>query len=387
MSVHLDPVKLVLEKLKIERKISSKSIRQTQSALRLMNLQIPLGQFGKHDQDFRRAAALLEYIVREEEGYKIPYKQLALAALLKESNFVKLHETIGKFRQTTKTNTSSSDPITKHKKNAENFDRGENKKNDRTSMQGSSIPSLALRLGNLIQDPNRSIKKAEELFQDIRQHAKNMGSDSGRQQLYDMKRYQSAYEAACLYLVASSDKSLSKNTSNNANDVGGENNAGLDVESVLDASTDFTNLEFKQVLRHVEKVFEAIGPTRKDAPAIFRNKRHISMDSRLPSKSSDKRIKSAKNNKSDVIAKALMDRIEKANELGNDITSEFEAESNLPSNEPEFLVWKETTLFEARNSAKDILHKETGEAKSEIDDARALARAAEDVLKRFCSKD
>ena len=96
------------------------------------------GTFGKHDQDVSRAAVLLEYIIREEEGgFKIPSKKVVKASFMKEANFVKLYQMVGNFL-------ANSASTRRKGPTARNYGR--------TNLQESSIPSLAIRLGNFVQD-------------------------------------------------------------------------------------------------------------------------------------------------------------------------------------------------------------------------------------------
>jgi hypothetical protein len=82
---------------------------------------------------------------------------------------------------------------------------------------------LAIRLGNFAHDPNGFARRAQNLFQDIQEHAKSMGVDASRQQLHDVLRHQKACEAPCFFLIAATETTVALRHSSD-ND-GGEEKA------------------------------------------------------------------------------------------------------------------------------------------------------------------
>jgi hypothetical protein len=350
-------------------------------AFRMMNLHHRLGTSGKHDREHGRAAALLEYIVREEEdGFKIPPKKLAKASFMKDENFVKLHGWVGKFRA----NSASSTRNTR-----------------RTALEESSIPSLAIRLGNFVQDPNGFARRAQNLFQDIQEHAKSMmGVDASRNQLYDMVRYQKAYEAACFFLIATKDKTVVHRHSSD-ND-GGEEKA-LDEATILDKCTAFTALEFKLVLRQTETLMEEMKEvasnvvekvkkvaSKEPSAAITKipeskyAKRAAALVSQKPSKRTKVGAHHSTSRASVDTTTALLEQVENADDsiLEDSRRATTEDSSRIPHASPNFLAWKEKTLFEARKMARVEIQKETEEPAADISDDRAIDHAADAVLRR-----
>lgn len=342
-----------------------------------MNLHNRQGTFGKHDRDVSRAAALLEYIVREEEdGFKILLKNLAKASFMKEANFVKLHQVVGNFRANSASSTRRKGPAER------NFSR--------TALQQSSIPSLAIRLGNYVHDPNGFARRAQNLFQGIQEHAKSMGVDASRQQLYDMLRYQTAYEAACFFLIATKEKTVVHRHSSD-ND-GGEEKA-LDEATILDKCTAFTELEFKHVLRHAEKLMQEMKGGASKQPPSATAKRHESkyakraaaLISQKPSKRTKVGAHHSTSRASIDTTMALLEQVENADDyiLEDSRPATIQDTSRIPHASPNFLAWKEKTLFEARKMAREEIQKETGEPAADISDDSAIAHAADDVLRRY----
>jgi hypothetical protein len=344
-------------------------------ALRMMKLHNRQGTFGKHDRDVSRAAALLEYIVREEEGgFKILLKKLAKASLMKEANFIKLHQVVGHFR--------ANSASTRRKGPAE-------RNTSRTALQESSIPSLAIRLGNFVHDPNGFARRAQNLFQDIQEHAKSMGVDASRQQLYDMLRYQKAYEAACFFLIATKETAVVLRHSSD-NDVGEEK--ALDEATIFEKCTAFTELEFKQVLRHTEKLVEEMKEVASkeppSAPAKIPESKYTKRAAALVSKKPSNRTKVGAHHTisrtSVDTTMALLEQVENADDsiLEDSRPATTEDSSRMQYASPNFLAWKNKTLFEARKMAREEIQKVTKEPAADISDDRAIAHSADAVLRR-----
>jgi hypothetical protein len=342
----------------------------------MMKLHNRHGTFGKHDRDVSRAAALLEYIVREEEGgFKIPLKKLAKASFMKEPNFVNLHQVVGNFRANS-TSTRRKGPA-------------ERNSSRRGALEESSIPSLAIRLGNFVQDPNGFARRAQNLFNAIQVHAKSMGVDASREQLHDMVRYQKAYEAACFLLIATKDKTIvHRHSSDNA---GGEEIA-LDEATLLEKCNAFTPNIFKHVHKHTEKLMEEMQEVASkepsSAPAKNPESRYVKRVAALVPQKSSKRTKVGAHHSisraSADTTMALLERVENADDsiLEDSQPATTDNASRKPHASPNFLAWKEKTLFEARKMARDEIQKDTGQSAADISDDMAIAHAADAVLRR-----
>jgi hypothetical protein len=376
---HQDAAALIAGRLRLERKISPKVIQQTQNALRLLKLKNPRGSFGKQDNDLKRACALLEYIAREKEGFKIPMEKLAKAACMKKIEFVKFHQIIGHFRENASSKSSSSS-----KANG----------NDAEGQQKSSIPLLSIKLGPFVQDSNGVAVRAQSIFDNILTYATKMSRTESRYQVRDMRRYQKTYEAACFYFEATRDKTTNGRPVQNQED-GDEKR--LELSTVLDASTDFTSMEFKNVLGHVQNLSEEMENFSDNrATGEAPSKKQVSNKKRkntiVAKKLTVKRSKLGTILSEEPASIATLDLLKKVNEEQNIRNDEKnvrndeqkiwdDGDSPHRSYSPVFLEWKQQLLAKATKAAKEALVKKSADSEQEISYERALNRAATDVLR------
>lgn len=229
-----NPAALIADKLQLDHQIQPKLLQETQSALRLLKLKHPNGSFGKQDNDLKRACALLEYVVRERGGIKIPMKQLARAACMREKDFAKFHHTIGNFRRSGRASQAAK-----------------GRDNNRSLTEASTIPFLTIKLGSYVQDPNGVAQRAVKLFQTLAKHAQELPATERGHQLRDIHDHRTAYEASCFFIAATPDAVVKTNSMNNGDD---DDNKRLQIQHVIDASNDFTHSEFNSILKHVQSI-------------------------------------------------------------------------------------------------------------------------------------
>ncbi|CAJ1941405.1 unnamed protein product [Cylindrotheca closterium] len=232
-----NPAALIADKLQLDQPIPPNLLQETQSALRLLKLKHPNGSFGKQDNDLKRACALLEYVVRERGGIKIPMKQLATAACMRERDFTKFHQTIGNFRRLGRASQAAK-----------------GRENNRSFTEASTIPFLTIKLGSYVRDPNGVAQRAAKLFQTVTKHAQELPATERGHQLRDIYDHRKAYEASCFFIAAASDVTVKTNSAGDGDD---DDIKRLQIQHVIDASTDFTSSVFNSVLRHVQSTCQA----------------------------------------------------------------------------------------------------------------------------------
>ena len=378
-----DAVEQVVDRLNAGKKPSSHSVKRTQDAFRLMNLRHRKGTISRFDNDLGRAAALLEYTVREEEGRTIPMKLLAAAAGNSAKNLIKLHQIIGNFRDiSTNPKSSSSSSVSSLVSSKR---RGE--------FSESSIPALSIKLGALVHDPSGFAHRAQKLFDDMQAYAKTqMGRSDGRGQLYDMQRYQKAYEAACFYLIAiqekpSSDNQYSKRFSSEV----GEEDKKFGIDSIVEACQDITPLLFRNVLQHTENLLNGMKEGRGDQQVS------TSADNTKTHRSRTKFITTAKHGHN-----KLKQPTSSTSRFESSTTQEFLESIEKVVTQPsvgkdastigrdsgfmyprQFLDWRKTVLTRSRALAREAIENETGATPAAISDSRAITHAADSVLRQW----
>ena len=368
MSMYQNAAAIIAQRLKLTQEIPQKVLQETESALRLFKVKNPTGTFGKQDNDLKRACALLEYIYREMEGVKIPINRLAKAACMKEKDFLKFHQTIGNFRDNVAVRKAGRDASSGRKR--------------------SSIPSLGIKLGSYIQDSNGVASRAMKLFDDIVSHSKNMPASERAYQFRDMKQHQRAYEAACFYLVATSEKMITSRASKVQDE---DDDRQLSISQVIGVSNDFTEADFKNILSHVENLCQDMKSgkglprqretARQKGKLAGKKRSNVStLEQRIPSKPK----KSTGLLSQDLASNATLELLSRTNK--NDEESAF---SNDPIQEYEdpfhkmqgqkFMEWKEAIIARAIERAKKEL--DTDLKGSELDFI-ALDHAARQILER-----
>ena len=378
-----DAVEQVVDRLNAGKKPSLHSVKRTQDAFRLMNLRHKKGTISRFDNDLGRAAALLEFTVREDEGRTIPMKLLAAAAGNSAKNFIKLHQIIGNFRElSTNLKSSSSSSVSSLVTSSR---RGE--------FNESSIPALSIKLGALVPDPSGFAHRAQQLFDDMQTYAKTqMGRSDGRGQLYDMQRNQKAYEAACFYLIAIKEKPTSDTQySKRFNNEVGEEEKRFGIDSIVEAYQDITPLLFRNVLEHTENLLNGMKEVREDqhvaASVDNTNTYHSKAKFVKTAKHGHNKLKQPTSSTSRFESSAtheILKSIEKAETqqcVGMD-ASTIGCDSDLMYPR-QFLDWRKTVLTRSRALAREAIENETGEAPKAISDSRAITHAADSVLRQW----
>lgn len=241
-----NPAALIADKLQLDQNIPPILLQETQSALRLFKLKHPNGSLGRSDNDLRRACALLEYVVRERGGIKIPMKQLSRAACMRERDFMKFHQTVGNFRRGGRVSRAV-------------------KKKDGTLSEARTIPSLTIKLGSYIQDPNGVAQRALKFFQTLTKHAQELPATERGHQLRDIQDHRKAYEASCFFIAATTDTVVQTKPTHAFDE---DDNNRLQVQSIIDASNDFTPATFKSILQHVQSIFQQTDSSQHGSPNI-----------------------------------------------------------------------------------------------------------------------
>ena len=160
-------------------------------------------------------------------------KHLAKAVGMKEATLQNLHEIIGNHRVTMKQDSLSNTERretrgihTNHAKGRKHQSLAAVSKQRNLNISGkitptvtssramsavtttsSKIPSMALQLAGQLTDPHGVGRAAAQLLQDLQNHGQqdaNMHNRRGHD--FDIKRYWHAYEAVCLFYVATRDR-------------------------------------------------------------------------------------------------------------------------------------------------------------------------------------
>lgn len=264
-----DAVSLVaasLGKGSLEKVISQKVIETAQSALRVLKYKHPHGTFGKGDNELKRACAMLEYVSREVDGFKIPMSELAKVAYMKDRDFNKFHQRLGNFRTIGQARGSALTPRSSSRSTI-----------PKPTTSVSSIPSLSIKLGPFVTDSSGVAARAQRLYNDIARYSK-----SNQDQLIDMARNQQIYETACYFLMATQNMGASSRKSKNNND-DDDTTKPLQLSTVVDLSNNFTQAEFQSVLDHILTLQESMEATRI-ATELSTNKSCVNSETRKSTK-------------------------------------------------------------------------------------------------------
>ena len=252
--------------------------------MRVLKIRNPIGCFGKYDNETKRACALLEYDVRDynannddsKKMVEVPMEKLAKAAFMKLKDFRDFHEKIGNFRDNLRVSTIS----TSKSKRPNQKDKNGNKSAVNTSSKSgiifrkSSIPSLAIQLGAFVPNSSGAAMRAQRLFTDIVDLLKNSSKKDGIYGLRDLQKNQTSYEAACFYLVCTSNQDkddknaairrrrrLSKDFDE------GDESQQLDLKTFVDITK--VSPQFQAILDYVSKLkdeIESKHASKRSAP-------------------------------------------------------------------------------------------------------------------------
>ena len=215
-----DVVSLIEEKLKLQ--LPSPIVEATRAELRVLKIRHPLGSFGKYDNDMKRACALLDYVVREypnnnSDGSRlepIRLDRLSKVAFMKEKDFCEFHHKIGNFRSVGAVSVHGKNRHTKPTNTATRKIPARRKQNE-TGMvvnphtvrfQNSSIPAMAIQLGAFVANSCEVAQQAQEYFHGMVGLLQQASHSIRLHGLHDMQRHQFCYEAACFYVVATTDR-------------------------------------------------------------------------------------------------------------------------------------------------------------------------------------
>jgi hypothetical protein len=378
MSLHQNPASIIADKLQLDQEIPPKVLQETQSALRILKLKFPNGTFGKQDNDLKRACALLEYVVREREGYKIPMHRLARAACMKERDFAKFHQMIGNFRRNSSSSIQTSRSLRKGATPTAAIG------------QTSSIPSLAIKLGTYVQDSNGVSVRATKLYQDLMSHAKNLPASERGHQLRDIKDHQKAYEAACFYIAATNENTTNNRPTRMHDE--DDDNKQLEISNVTDVSNEFTLAEFKNILQHTQTICMAVedrNDTKETSQKKTNKKRQKEEESsRKRPNDTTSRISSSKRTKStgllseELASNATLDLLYKADDTHHESTEVFQyEEARNKLQQQMFAGWKHSTITLAIDKMKTKMKTDKG-SDQKISNEQALDLAVEEVFKK-----
>eukprot|EP00980_Cylindrotheca_fusiformis_P027748 scaffold22549_cov98-Cylindrotheca_fusiformis.AAC.4 len=368
MALHQNPAAIIADKLNLDKMISPKVLQETQSALRILKLKSPSGTFGRQDNDLKRACALLEYVVREREGYKIPMDRLARAACMKERDFIKFHEIIGNFRR------NSVASLRKNKTPANQI------------RQTSSIPSLAIKLGTYVQDSNGVSLRATKLYQELVTHARTMLASERINQLRDINDHRKAYEAACFYLAATNGK-ITKTRTTTMGQNEDDDSKRLQVSNIMDVSNEFTLAEFKNILHHAQTLCQEMKDGEKSRGQQRRAKKRPKDDGGSRELSNDvaarktaaKRARSMGLLSEELASNATLNLLSRANDAQTEDEEVLQyEEARNKMQEREFTEWKRATVAFAIEKMKALEDEEGNE--QTVSDEQALDRAVDEAL-------
>lgn len=365
------PVEMLAKKLTSVH-IPKEAIRKAAENARILETRVRTGNLGKIDRPNTRAAVLLEIAYRQETKSHLPWQILASAVNVKVLQLEQLQQSLNNYLQAPSIRGTLHDPIETlqrpaaaarmeqrlstqvqaiqkqiagHKRplNLEHFRQTIEDDSRRRSSRSKTAEPDPRRLENLairvqILDHHKVCKLAKQFFDDMTNwvsHDPSLSESDRRGQLYDFIRYGPAYEAAALYCIADGE---------------------LQLDDLVNASTEFTRLELKQVLPFVKEMFKKL----KSHEVTNR--------------------KNASSNKD--IDSSHIDAME-VDYLVN-TQQAIQAEKTARENEEaaRFLEWRQIQLEHAMNQAR-ISMSDRDEQVTESSDAEVLAFAADDILRKY----
>ena len=229
--------------------------------------------------------------------------------------------------------------------------------------------------------------------------------------LRDMKKHQMTYEAACFYIVATSEKIVTSSRSSSSSTSTriqqhdeDDDNKQLAVSNVLDVSNDFTMAEFKNILTHVQNLCQEMEtgnkvinsqkdslPTKqyqasKKRPNISTTSAATTLQQRMPV--TTKRLKSKGSLSKDLASNATMELLLKAGKnqdaSNDDIIYQYEDPFQKFQGQKlqKFLDWKKQVISMAiERTQKDIITSSVEENGTELD-FLALDQAAREIIEK-----
>ena len=265
--------------------IPDEIIREADEQLRVTNIQIKTGSLGgpKIDREDLRAAIILEHVFRQRTKQRIPMKILAKAAGVKHTKLEELTKKLMHYLQPTETAVGSArvtratdsapsgsvatkhaipNPFAPSRSDLQQASQPSSTKRQTASARRSILPELSIRLASKVLDPHGCVQAAQRLLDDIHKHIHTSTSFAINGQLYDLKRFEVAYEAAAFYYFAIRQQQTGEGTKS-AKASRRNSDAAFDTLDIRDleaASSDVVLAEVKDTLKKVEqwaKQFEA----------------------------------------------------------------------------------------------------------------------------------
>ncbi|GAX21719.1 hypothetical protein FisN_3Hh512 [Fistulifera solaris] len=222
--------------------ISKQTIRKAAEQVRILETRVKTGNLGKYDRPNTRAAVLLELAYRQETKSRLPWQKLEKAVNTKTLHLEQLQQSLNNYLQPPSSihppiQRSTQVPIIRQLTGQKRpIEVRRSSRSTTAQADPRRIEALAIRLQ--ILDSSKASQLAQQLFDQMTQFVVNhptMNESDRRGQLYDFVRYGPAYEAAALICVAD-----------------------VALEDLIDASTEFTRLELKQVLPFVKETYHTL---------------------------------------------------------------------------------------------------------------------------------
>ncbi|GAX10309.1 hypothetical protein FisN_3Lh512 [Fistulifera solaris] len=323
--------------------ISKEVIRKAAENVRILETRVKTGSLGKYDRSNTRAAVLLELAYRQETKSRLPWQKLEKAVNIKTLHLEQLQQCLNNYLQQPSTlsiqqylpikRSTQVQAIRQQLAKRPIEERRRSSRSTTAQADGRRIEDLAIRLQ--ILDSAKACQLAQQLFDQMMQFVINnpsMSESDRRGQLYDFVRYGPAYEAAALYCVAD-----------------------VALEDLIDASTEFTRLELKQVLPFVKDTYH----TLKQPNTMIRQRKRP-----LPEKEDAMEVDS-------------IPEIEPA--MPEEDT--FRQREDEEEQDSRFLEWRQLQLESAMDQARSQLRSDNS-----IDNhtnSQLLALAADDILRKY----
>lgn len=365
-------VDTIVSKLPVEERsnITAQVVRKTNEQLRVLQSKVRVGRLlKKQDRPETRAAALLDFLCRQEEGHKIPMERLAKAAGTTKKTLQTLHEKIPNYLTFQRRNrllpssaasvvssSSSSQQTTTTLSSLPSSPRNASALQSTTTTttaftNDTILPFLSIQLGSVVPDSHGCATRAKQLMVDLE---RTMRRDKHKRHdwLRDLQRVRHAYEAACFSLCAQTEP-----------------------ESLLETAG-VSPTEFKTVLETVKELIQTNngggggGMMSSAGRGKKKRGRHVSTQSRQ--KKVTKRTQT-QNPSHDTVQELVT--------MGS--TEPFEPTIIDPWDRPpqhyfyteSFRLWKDQTLKEALTKARET-------SEEDLTNRQALSQAVDKVLQR-----
>ena len=270
-------VEAVLSKIPASERqhISKELLDSAKARFRLLSVKAAQpGQLGKGDSQESRAALILEQVVRMDgRRQKLSLQMLTKVVGVNRKNLEALQLKVDNYLSETISSGSVNGHVISSKRSVSAISVGKtvsissnssihslSSRSLRSEQQAkpSSIPLLSIKLGSLMEDSHGFCQRAEELFSDIQAHiqtSQTINEHHRRDYKADLSKHQTAYEAVCFFLIATSHGISSKS------------DHSLTVHDVLDASG-VSSLLWRQIVPTVDTFRVAIQSEKKQAVKI-----------------------------------------------------------------------------------------------------------------------